>query len=57
MRRMLITCKIALADFMGDAEILKAMKTNDDDTVTACKRLTSRRRHPGTQGLSLGGPG
>lgn len=27
--------QIALADMTGDAAILKAMKTNEDDTVTA----------------------
>jgi rubrerythrin len=38
MKQMLTTGKIALADIMGDAAILKAMKTNEDDTVTAYER-------------------
>lgn len=38
MKQMLTTGKIALADLMGDAAILKAMKTNEDDTVTAYGR-------------------
>lgn len=38
MKQMLTTGKIAFADLMGDAAILKAMKTNEDDTVTAYER-------------------
>lgn len=38
MKQMLTTGKIALADIMGDAAILKAMKTNEDNTVTAYER-------------------
>lgn len=38
MKEMLTTGKIALANLMGDAAILKAMKTNEDDTVTAYER-------------------
>jgi len=38
MKQMLTTGKIALADMLGDAAILKAMKTNEDDTVTAYER-------------------
>jgi rubrerythrin len=38
MKQMLTTGKIALADIIGDAAILKAMKTNEDDTVTAYER-------------------
>ncbi|TCR96339.1 ferritin-like domain-containing protein [Rhizobium sp. BK418] len=38
MKQMLTTGKIALADMWGDAAILKAMKTNEDDTVTAYHR-------------------
>ena len=44
MKQMLTTGKIALADLMGDAAILKAMKTNEDDTVTAYERAS---RHEG----------
>ncbi|TDW35786.1 uncharacterized protein DUF2383 [Rhizobium azibense] len=35
MKEYLTTGKIALADMIGDRAILKAMKTNEDDTVTA----------------------
>ncbi len=52
MKQMRATGKIALADMMGDAAILKAMKTNEDDTVTAYERAA---RHegcgPGVEGL------
>ena len=43
MKQMLTTGKIVLADIMGDGAILKAMKTNEDDTVTAYERAS---RHP-----------
>ena len=43
MKQMLTTGKIVIADMMGDAAILKAMKTNEDDTVTASERASS---HP-----------
>lgn len=43
MKQMLTTGKIALADLMGDTAILKAMKTNEDDTVTAYERASA---HP-----------
>jgi len=45
MKQMLTTRKIVLADLMGDAAILKAMKTNEDDTVTAYERA-SGHDHP-----------
>jgi len=38
LKKMLTTGKIALAEIMGDAAILKAMKTNEDETVTAYER-------------------
>ncbi len=38
MKQMLTTGKIAMANLMGDGAILKAMKTNEDDTVTAYER-------------------
>lgn len=38
MKQMLTTGKIAMANMMGDSAILKAMKTNEDDTVTAYER-------------------
>jgi len=37
-KQMLTTGKIALAGLIGDSAILKAMKTNEDDTVTAYER-------------------
>jgi rubrerythrin len=40
MKQMLTTGKIALADMFGDKTILKAMKTNEDDTVTAYERAS-----------------
>jgi rubrerythrin len=43
MKQILTTGKIVLADIMGDAAILKAMTTNEDDTVTAYERAA---RHP-----------
>jgi rubrerythrin len=43
MKQMLTTGKIVLADLMGDGAVLNAMKTNEDDTVTAYERAT---RHP-----------
>lgn len=35
MKQMLTTGKVAFANLMGDGAILKAMKTNEDDTVSA----------------------
>ena len=35
MKQWLTTGKVALADLAGDETLLKAMKTNEDDTVTA----------------------
>jgi rubrerythrin len=43
MKQMLTTGKIAMANLMGDAAILKAMKTNEDDTVTAYERASSHK--------------
>lgn len=40
MKQMLTTGKIALADMLGDRTILKAMKSNEDDTVTAYERAS-----------------
>ncbi|MGO8049810.1 DUF2383 domain-containing protein [Rhizobium leguminosarum] len=40
MKQMLTTGKIAIADIMGDAAILRAMKTNEDDTVRAYERAS-----------------
>jgi rubrerythrin len=41
MKQMLTTGKVLLAGLMGDAAILKAMKTNEDDTVTAYERAST----------------
>ena len=38
MKQYLTTGKIALANIFGDKAILRAMKTNEDDTVTAYDR-------------------
>lgn len=43
MKQMLTTGKIAMADMMGDGAILKAMKTNEDDTVTAYERASQHQ--------------
>lgn len=40
MKQVLTTGKIALADIFGDKTILKAMKTNEDDTVSAYERAS-----------------
>ncbi len=39
-KQYLTTGKVALAGMMGDGAILKAMKTNEDDTVTAYERAS-----------------
>ncbi|MFS2154630.1 hypothetical protein [Rhizobium sp. Rhizsp42] len=52
MKQMRATGKIALADMMGDAAILKAMKTNEDNTVTAYERAARYEGcGPGVEGL------
>ena len=43
MKQMLTTGKVTLAGMMGDGAILKAMKTNEDDTVTAYDRAAAHR--------------
>lgn len=43
MKQMLTTGKIALADLFGDAAILKAMRSNEEDTVTAYERAAQHR--------------
>lgn len=43
MKQWLTTGKIALADLFGDTAILKAMATNENDTVTAYERASA---HP-----------
>ena len=40
-KQLLTTGKVAMAGLMGDKAILKAMKTNEDDTVTAYERASS----------------
>ena len=57
MKQMLTTGKIALADMMGDAAILRAMKTNEDDTVAAYERASKPRGcRGGVEGLLREGP-
>jgi predicted outer membrane protein len=41
MKSVLTSGKVVLADMMGDEAILKAMKTNEDDTVTAYDRAAN----------------
>lgn len=43
MKQMLTTGKIAMAGMMGNGAILKAMKTNEDDTVTAYERASQHQ--------------
>lgn len=40
MKQMLTTGKIAMASMMGDKTILSAMRTNEEDTVTAYDRAS-----------------
>ena len=39
-KQMLTTGKVALASIMGDSAILTAMRTNEEDTVTAYERAS-----------------
>jgi rubrerythrin len=41
LKQMLTTGKVAMASLMGDGAILKAMKTNEDDTVAAYERAST----------------
>lgn len=41
MKQLLTTGKVALADLAGDGAMLKAMKTNEDDTVKAYEQALS----------------
>ena len=43
MKAILTQGKVVLADMFGDSAILKAMKTNEDDTVTAYDRACEVR--------------
>lgn len=43
MKQMLTTGKVAMASLAGDKAILKAMKTNEDDTVAAYDRARSHQ--------------
>jgi rubrerythrin len=45
-KQMLTTGKVALASLMGDKTILRAMKTNEDDTVTAYERASRHEQAP-----------
>ena len=44
MKQILTQGKVVFANLLGDKAILKAMKTNEDDTNVAYERLNS---HPG----------
>lgn len=50
MKKMLTTGKVALAGLLGDASILKAMRSNEEDTVTAYQRASE---HPDALPQSL----
>ncbi|CAM3289626.1 ferritin-like domain-containing protein [Paracoccus nototheniae] len=50
MKQMLTTGKVAMASLLGDSAILKAMRTNEEDTVTAYQRATE---HPDAHLKSL----
>jgi len=39
-KQMLTTGKVAMASLMGDSAILKAMRSNEEDTVTAYERAS-----------------
>ena len=65
-KQYLTTGKIALADMIGDAFVLKAMRTNEDDTVSAYERAfdhgealpncaPSSRRRSATSGVTASG--
>lgn len=43
MKQLLTTGKIAIAGLIGDGAILKAMKTNEDDAVTAYERASKHK--------------
>lgn len=45
-KQLLTTGKVALASIMGDGATLRAMKTNEDDTVTAYERAASHVEAP-----------
>jgi rubrerythrin len=46
MKQMLTTGKIKLATMMGDRTILAAMRTNEEDTVTAYQRAATHQEAP-----------
>ncbi|MDJ0387444.1 ferritin-like domain-containing protein [Roseomonas sp. E05] len=45
-KQMLTTGKVALASIMGDAAILRAMKSNEEDTVSAYERACEHTEVP-----------
>lgn len=45
-KQMLTTGKVALASIMGDSAILTAMRTNEEDTVTAYERAARHEQAP-----------
>ena len=46
MKQMLTTGKIAMASMMGDKTILSAMRSNEEDTVTAYERASRNPEAP-----------
>lgn len=46
MKQALTTGKIAMADLFGDGAILKAMASNENDTVTAYERASTHAEAP-----------
>lgn len=46
MKQMLTTGKVSLASLFGDKTVLAAMKTNEDDTVTAYDRAARHQDAP-----------
>ena len=46
LKKMLTTGKVMMADLLGDGAILRAMKTNEDDTVTAYERASNHQQMP-----------
>jgi hypothetical protein len=46
-KQLLTTGKVALAGIMGDTATLRAMNSNEEDTVSAYKRASQRVEAPG----------
>lgn len=46
MKQLLTTGKVAMASIMGDGAILQAMRSNEEDTVTAYERASAHSEAP-----------